>query len=64
MLLFHATPLREWKNSRKEEGPMFTVSDALELGAAQELILSEIKRESKFDDDELNTFRPQEYFDE
>lgn len=43
---------------------MYNVSDAVELGAAQELILSEIKKESKLDDDEPNTFRPQEYFDE
>ena len=43
---------------------MYSLSDVVELGDAQELILSDIKKESRLDDEEPNTFRPQEYFDE
>ena len=43
---------------------MYTISDAVEMGNAQELILSEIKTVSVQDDSEFNTLRAEEYFDE
>jgi hypothetical protein len=43
---------------------MYTVSDVVELGDAQELILSLIKREFVSDDHENQTLPAEEYFDE
>ena len=43
---------------------MYTVSDAVEMGTAQELILSTIKAEFVWDDSSQNTLRAEEYFDE
>jgi hypothetical protein len=43
---------------------MYTVSDAVEMGNAQELILSQIKQEFVQDDTSQNTLRAEEYFDE
>jgi hypothetical protein len=43
---------------------MYTVSEAVELGDARELILSTIKEEFVSDDSEPNTLRAEEYFDE
>lgn len=43
---------------------MYTVSDAVEMGSAQELILSLIKEVFVSDDAEPNTCWYAEYFDE
>lgn len=43
---------------------MYTVSDAVEIGTAQELILALRKVVSVFDDAQPNTTIPEEYFDE
>jgi hypothetical protein len=43
---------------------MYNVSDAVEMGNAQELILSSIKEVLQADDTQQNTFRPSEYFEE
>ena len=43
---------------------MYTVSDAVEIGNARELILSTIKEEFVQDDTQPNTLRAEEYFDE
>jgi hypothetical protein len=43
---------------------MYIVSDALEMGKAQDLILSVVKDVSMEDDIEPNTLYAQEYFDE
>lgn len=42
---------------------MYTIAEAVEMGNAQELILSDIKEEFVADDNELNTLRPEESFD-
>lgn len=43
---------------------MYTVSDAVEMGDAQDLILSSIKKELVNDDNEPQTLKADEYFDE
>lgn len=43
---------------------MYTVSDVVDMGAAHELILSDMKVTASQDDSQLNTFQPPEYFDE
>lgn len=43
---------------------MYNVSDAVEMGNAQELVLSLIKVEFVDDDFEERTAEPEEYFDE
>lgn len=43
---------------------MYTVSDAVEMGDAQELILSSIKQEFVQDDSQEQTLQAEEYFDE
>ena len=43
---------------------MYTVSDAVEMGSAQELILSLIKVVFVQDDTRANTEEPEEYFDQ
>lgn len=43
---------------------MYTVSDAVEMGDARDLILSLIKEVFVQDDSQEQTARPEEYFDE
>ena len=43
---------------------MYNVSDAVEMGNAHELILTFIKREGVLDDDQEQTNKAEEYFDE
>ena len=43
---------------------MYTVSDAVEMGDARDLILSSIKEVFVHDDTQEQTARPDEYFDE
>jgi hypothetical protein len=43
---------------------MYTVSEVVEMGKAQDLILTEVKDISQEDDFAPNTLRAEEYFDE
>jgi hypothetical protein len=43
---------------------MYTVSDAVEMGNARELVLSSVKREEQFDDIDPTSLPGEEYFDE
>ena len=43
---------------------MYNVSDAVEMGAAHELILIVVKEEFSGDDSEARTQEPEQYFDE
>jgi hypothetical protein len=59
------TPLAslEVRNLRRRKN-MYTVSDAIEMGDAQDLILSSIKQEFVQDDSQEQTLKAEEYFDE
>lgn len=43
---------------------MYSVSDIVELGSAQELVLSIIKEEFVMDDSSAQTMQAEEYFEE
>jgi len=43
---------------------MYIVSDVVDMGEAHELILTETKEVSRFDDSQEFTMTPLEYFDE